>query len=163
MHVYIGNATRFCTLEGVWEAVNTDNCTREVIISLSNTVRLCSYCIALQKNNYMQCMSSTYRTYILFITIIHAPAVVSIPPLQANELFSRNASQNNASQNEVDNLLVSLAEATSVNATGVSTIFPQDLSTTNMIVKSSVNYLVQNVEIASPVSSLNFSEVRLIM
>ncbi|XP_064386127.1 sushi, von Willebrand factor type A, EGF and pentraxin domain-containing protein 1-like isoform X2 [Halichondria panicea] len=109
----LGTATRFCTLGGVWEAVITDNCTREVIISLSN---------------------------------------------MANELFSRNASQNNASQNEVDNLLVSLTEATSVNATGDSTIFPQDLSTTNTIVKSSVNYLVQNVEIASPVSSLNFSE-----
>ncbi len=76
--------------------------------------------------------------------------------IQANELFSRNASQN-----EVDNLLVSLTEATSVNATGDSTIFPQDLSTTNTIVKSSVNYLVQSVEIASPMSSLNFSEVRL--
>ena len=61
MHVYIGIANRFCTLGGVWEAVNTDNCTREVIISLSNTVRLCSYCMALQKNNYMQCMSSIYR------------------------------------------------------------------------------------------------------
>ncbi|XP_064386426.1 latrophilin-like protein LAT-2 isoform X1 [Halichondria panicea] len=109
----LGTATRFCTLGGVWEAVNTDNCTREVIISLNNT---------------------------------------------ANELFSRNASQNNASQNEVDNLLVSLAEATSVNATGGSTIFPQDLSTTNLIVKSSVNYLIQNVETASPMSSLNFSE-----
>ncbi len=84
-----------------------------------------------------------------------------ISPFQANELFSRNASQNNASQNEVDNLLTSLAEATSVNATGDSTIFPQDLRITNMIVKSSVNYLVQNIETASPMSSLNFSEVRL--
>ena len=82
-------------------------------------------------------------------------------PIQANELFSRNASQKNASQNEVDNLLVSLAKATSVNATGDSTIFPKDLSTTNTIVKSSVNYLVQNIETASPMSSLNFSEVRL--
>ncbi|XP_064407206.1 adhesion G protein-coupled receptor L3-like isoform X3 [Halichondria panicea] len=71
----------------------------------------------------------------------------------ANELFSRNASQS-----EVDDLLVSLAEATSVNATGDSTIFPQGLSITNTIVKSSVNYLVQNVETASPMSSLNFSE-----
>ncbi len=82
-------------------------------------------------------------------------------PVQANELFSRNGSQNNTSQNEVDDFLTSLAEATNVNATGDSTIFPQDLSTTNLIVKSSVNYLVQNVEIASPMSSLNFSEVRL--
>ena len=77
-------------------------------------------------------------------------------PIQASELFSRNASQN-----EVDNLLAALAEATSVNATGDSTIFPQDLSITNIIVKSSVNYLVRNVETASPMSSLNFSEVRL--
>ncbi|XP_064407630.1 latrophilin-like protein LAT-2 isoform X2 [Halichondria panicea] len=111
--ITLGTATRFCTLGGVWEAVNIDNCTREVISSLND---------------------------------------------RANELFSRNASQNNTSQNKVDNLLVSLAEATSVNATGDSTIFPQDLSTTNTIVKSSVNYLVQNVEIASPMSSLNFSE-----
>ncbi len=77
-------------------------------------------------------------------------------PIQANELFLRNPSQN-----EVDDLLTSLGEATSVNATAGSTLFPQDLSTTNLIVTSSVNYLVQNVEIASPVSSLNFSEVRL--
>ncbi|XP_064407631.1 uncharacterized protein LOC135352375 isoform X3 [Halichondria panicea] len=111
--ITLGTATRFCTLGGVWEAVNIDNCTREVISSLND---------------------------------------------RANELFSRNASQNNTSQNKVDNLLVSLAEATSVNATGDSTIFPQDLSTTNTIVKSSVNYLVQNVEIASPMSSLNLSE-----
>ncbi len=77
-------------------------------------------------------------------------------PIQANELFFRNPSQN-----EVDDLLTSLGEATNVNATAGSTLFPQDLSTTNLIVNSSVNYLVQNVEIASPVSSLNFSEVRL--
>ncbi|XP_064396295.1 adhesion G protein-coupled receptor L3-like isoform X2 [Halichondria panicea] len=109
----LGTVTRFCTLGGVWEAVNIDNCTREVISSLND---------------------------------------------RANELFSRNASQKNASQNEVDNLLVSLAKATSVNATGDSTIFPKDLSTTNTIVKSSVNYLVQNIETASPMSSLNFSE-----
>ncbi len=82
-------------------------------------------------------------------------------PVQANELFSRNGSQNNTSQNEVDDFLTSLAEATNVNATGDSTIFPQDLSTTNLIVKSSVNYLVQNVETPSPMSSLNFSEVSL--
>ncbi len=106
-------------------------------------------------------MSSIYRRIYTIHNNLSCTSCSSIPPLQANELFSRNASQNNASQNEVDNLLVSLAEATSVNATGDSTIFPQDLSTTNMIVKSSVNYLVQNVEIASPVSSLNFSEVRL--
>ncbi|XP_064407205.1 adhesion G protein-coupled receptor L3-like isoform X2 [Halichondria panicea] len=106
----LGTANRFCTLSGVWEAVNIDKCTslREVFISLLD---------------------------------------------RANELFSRNASQS-----EVDDLLVSLAEATSVNATGDSTIFPQGLSITNTIVKSSVNYLVQNVETASPMSSLNFSE-----
>ncbi|XP_064396279.1 uncharacterized protein LOC135343205 isoform X2 [Halichondria panicea] len=111
--ITLGTATRFCTLGGVWEAVNIDNCTSEVISSLND---------------------------------------------RANELFSRNASQNNTSQNEVEDLLTSLEEATSVNATGDSTIFPQDLSTTNTIVKSSVNYLVQSVEIASPMSSLNFSE-----
>ncbi|XP_064402412.1 adhesion G protein-coupled receptor E3-like isoform X2 [Halichondria panicea] len=104
----LGTATRFCTLGGVWEAVNIDNCAREVIILLNN---------------------------------------------RANELFFRNPSQN-----EVDDLLTSLGEATNVNATAGSTLFPQDLSTTNLIVNSSVNYLVQNVEIASPVSSLNFSE-----
>ncbi|XP_064407434.1 adhesion G protein-coupled receptor L3-like [Halichondria panicea] len=104
----LGTANRFCTLGGVWEAVDIDNCTGEVFISLND---------------------------------------------RANELYSRNASQN-----EVDDLLAVLAEATSVNATGNSTIFPQDLSTTNTIVKSSVNYLVQNVETASPMSSLNFSE-----
>ncbi|XP_064387576.1 adhesion G protein-coupled receptor L3-like isoform X2 [Halichondria panicea] len=103
-----GTATRFCTLKGMWEAMNIDNCAREEISLLNNT---------------------------------------------ANEIFLRNASQN-----EVDNLLVSLAEATNVNATGDSTIFPQDLSTTNLIVKSSVNYLIQNIESAGPMSSLNFSE-----
>ena len=41
VHVlYIGTATRFCTLGGVWEAVNIDNCTREVISSLNDRVRL---------------------------------------------------------------------------------------------------------------------------
>ncbi len=40
-------------------------------------------------------------------------------------------------------------------------MFPKDLSTTNTIVKSSVKYLVQSVETASPTSSLNFNEVRL--
>ncbi len=104
-------------------------------------------------------MSEAGYTNITFMTIFLSYSFLL--PIQANELFSRNASQNNASQNEVDNLLVSLAEATSVDATGDSTIFPQDLSTTNTIVKSSVNYLVQSVEIASPMSSLNFSEVRL--
>ncbi len=37
---YIGTVNRFCTFEGVWEAVNTDSCTRDVISSLNNTVRL---------------------------------------------------------------------------------------------------------------------------
>ena len=37
--IIIGTANRFCTFEGVWEAVNTDNCTREVISALNNTVR----------------------------------------------------------------------------------------------------------------------------
>ncbi len=41
----IGTVNRFCTFEGVWGAVITDNCTRDVISSLNNTVRLCSYCI----------------------------------------------------------------------------------------------------------------------
>ncbi len=40
MHAIIGTATRFCTLGGVWEAVNIDNCTREVFISLNDRVRL---------------------------------------------------------------------------------------------------------------------------
>ncbi len=106
-----------------------------------------------------------YIQGVLIIIIIYdlSPAIVPFSPIQANELFFRNASQNNASQNEVDNLLASLAEATSVNATGSSTIFPQDLSTTNLIVKSSVNYLIQNIETASAMSSLSFSEVRLDM
>ncbi len=95
------------------------------------------------------------KVNILFMTIFIS-YYSFLFPIQANELFSRNASQN-----EVDNLLVYLAEATSVNATGGSTIFPQDLSTTNMIVKLSVNYLVQNVETPSPMSSLNFSKVSL--
>ena len=37
---YIGTATRFCTLDGVWETVNIDNCTREVFILLNDRVRL---------------------------------------------------------------------------------------------------------------------------
>ncbi len=40
VHVCIGTATRSCTLGGVWEAVNIDNCTREVFISLNDRVRL---------------------------------------------------------------------------------------------------------------------------
>ncbi len=36
----IGTVTRFCTLVGVWEAVNIDNCTREVFSSLNDRVRL---------------------------------------------------------------------------------------------------------------------------
>ncbi len=104
----------------------------------------------------MHCHLYIRRTDINIITVHDnlSPAIVF--PVQANEIFLRNASQN-----EVDDLLASLAEATNVNATGDSTIFPQDLSTTNLIVKSSVNYLIQNIESAGPMSSLNFSEVRL--
>ncbi len=40
MHAFIGTATRFCTLGGVWEAVNIDNCTSEVFSSLNDRVRL---------------------------------------------------------------------------------------------------------------------------
>ena len=40
MHVCIGTATRFCTLGGVWEAVNIDDCTSEVISLLNDRVRL---------------------------------------------------------------------------------------------------------------------------
>ncbi len=50
MHVFIGTANRFCTFEGVWEAVNIDNCTREVFLSLNDRVRLCSYCIIVYTN-----------------------------------------------------------------------------------------------------------------
>ncbi len=53
VHVYIGTATRFCTLGGVWEAVNIDNCTSEVISLLNDRVRLCSYCSTLHYNEYM--------------------------------------------------------------------------------------------------------------
>ena len=102
-----------------------------------------------ESENSLSCMHALYKP---LISSFHN----DLFSIQANELFSRNASQS-----EVDDLLVSLAEATSVNATGDSTIFPQGLSITNTIVKSSVNYLVQNVETASPMSSLNFSEVRL--
>ena len=38
--IIIGTATRFCTLGGVWEAVNIDNCTREVFSLLNDRVRL---------------------------------------------------------------------------------------------------------------------------
>ena len=38
--MYLGTATRFCTLGGVWEAVNIDDCTRKVFISLNDRVRL---------------------------------------------------------------------------------------------------------------------------
>ncbi len=63
MHVCIGTATRFCTLGGVWEAVNTDNCTSEVISSLNDRVRLCSYCSTLHYNEYIHCHLYTYWYY----------------------------------------------------------------------------------------------------
>ncbi len=42
-YYHTGTATRFCTLKGMWEAVNTDNCAREEISILNNTVRLLQF------------------------------------------------------------------------------------------------------------------------
>ena len=53
MHVLVGTATRFCTLGGVWEAVDIDNCTGEVFISLNDRVRLLQLLYMYYK--YMHC------------------------------------------------------------------------------------------------------------
>ena len=61
---------------------------------------------------------------------------------------------------EVSNLIVRLKVATSNSTTGGSMSFAKDLNTTNKVIKSTVQYLLNSIDIAGSTTLLEFNEVR---
>lgn len=70
-------------------------------------------------------------------------------------MFSNNASS--IDPNQVEEIIEDLVVATDSSTTGGSTVFATDLDTTNTIVNSTVNFLLENV---NSDNVLAFNEVK---
>ena len=73
------------------------------------------------------------------------------------EVFASNFSDIEPS--EVDSVIERLAVITNNATTGGSTTFAEDLATTNNIINSTVEYLLNRVSSADSTSLLEFNEV----
>ena len=78
--------------------------------------------------------------------------------MQAMELFGANISDIDPA--EVDALIVKLKVATDNSTTGGSMSFARDLNTTNNVISSAVEYLLDSIDIADSETRLEFNEVR---
>ena len=61
---------------------------------------------------------------------------------------------------EVSDLIVRLKVATDNDTTGGSMSFARDLNTTNKVIRSAVEYLLDSIDIADSSTLLEFNEVR---